>query len=126
MKFAVALVAFVAAVSAQGPVDPSKLANGWCITVTEDACVGTVAPATCGANATIASDCKAVFSSDKVCMSFQTFCTCKPLAGGEIKDISFEAFNETFTSMLLLFACQNEHTHISILVLIHFFSSPFL
>lgn len=118
MKFAAASLALVAAVSVQaiGPVDPSKLANGWCITVTEDSCVDTVAPIACGANATIASHCEAVFSSDMVCMSFKTSCTCQPKAGGEVKDISFEAFNETFSSMCLLslffcLVCLSECIH---------------
>lgn len=112
MKFAIASLALAAAVSAQaiGPVDPSKLATGWCMTVMEDACKETVGPATCGANATITTNCNAVFSSDKVCMSFDTFCTCQPKAGGEVKDISFEAFNETFSCTCLYFClivCQS-------------------
>ncbi|KAF9210529.1 hypothetical protein BGZ59_009333 [Podila verticillata] len=108
MKFAAASLALVAAVSAQaiGPVDPSKLANGWCSTVTVDSCMDTVAPTACGANSTVVSHCKAVFSSDKVCMSFTTSCTCQPQAGGAVKDISFEAFNETF-SMLPYDMCGN-------------------
>ncbi|KAF9325220.1 hypothetical protein BG006_011279 [Podila minutissima] len=100
MKFAtVASLALVAAVSAQSTVDPSKLGTGWCATVTEDACKGTIVPKVCGANATNVSSCEAVFSMDNVCMSFKTSCTCTPETGGEVKDLSFEAFNETFTIM---------------------------
>ncbi|KAF9293655.1 hypothetical protein BGZ74_011600 [Mortierella antarctica] len=100
MKFAtVASLALVAAVSAQSTVDPTKLGNGWCITVNEDACRDTIVPKVCGANATFTSSCEAVFSMDKICMSFKTSCTCTPKTGGEVKDLSFEAFNETFTIM---------------------------
>lgn len=106
MKFAtVASLALVAAVSAQSTVDPTKLGNGWCITVKEDACRDTIVPKVCGANATFTSSCEAVFSMDKICMSFKTSCTCTPKTGGEVKDLSFEAFNETFTSMWLFFVC---------------------
>ncbi|KAF9313003.1 hypothetical protein BG003_005690 [Podila horticola] len=100
MKFAtVASLALVAAVSAQSTVDPAKLANGWCMTVNEMSCQDTIVPKACGENATFAASCEAVFSLDKVCMSFKTSCTCTPKAGGELKDLSFEAFNETFTLM---------------------------
>ncbi|KAG0011028.1 hypothetical protein BGZ81_002431 [Podila clonocystis] len=72
MKFAVVTLALVAAVAAQsiGPIDPAKLANGWCMTIKEMSCEETI-----------------------------TSCTCTPKAGGELKDLSFEAFNETFTLM---------------------------
>ncbi|CAO3566134.1 unnamed protein product [Mortierella alpina] len=102
MKFTVAAatLAVIASVSAQmGPVDPAKLPLGWCMTYTEDACRDTIAPKICGANSTWTADCKSTFSSDKVCTSFQVSCTCIPLAGGEKKDISAEAFNETFSLM---------------------------
>ncbi|KAG0032397.1 hypothetical protein BGZ81_011007, partial [Podila clonocystis] len=88
MKFAtVASLAIVAAVSAQSTVDPAKLANGWCMTVNEMACEETIVPKACGANATFTSSCEAVFSLDKICMSFKTSCTCTPKAGGELKDL---------------------------------------
>ncbi|KAF9569225.1 hypothetical protein EC968_002633 [Mortierella alpina] len=105
MKFTVvaASVAVVASVSAQGvgKVDPAKLPVGWCMTYTEDACRDTIAPKVCGANSTWTTACKSTFSSDMVCTSFQVSCTCTPLAGGEQKDISAEAFNETFSRFLL-------------------------
>ncbi|KAF9947723.1 hypothetical protein BGZ72_010345 [Mortierella alpina] len=103
MKFIVAAAsfAFVASVSAQGvgKVDPAKLPIGWCMTYTEDSCGDTVAPKICGANSTWTADCNSTFSMDKVCTSFKVSCTCTPLAGGEKKDISTEAFNETFSLM---------------------------
>lgn len=97
MKIAtLSALALIAAASAQvGPVDPSKLANGWCMGV-KAGCEEDIVPAACGANATFSATCDSVFSTDKVCMSFKTSCTCSPLGSKEMKDLSFEAFNATF------------------------------
>jgi hypothetical protein len=98
MKFSVAaaILALAASVSAQsvGPVDPAKLPVGWCMMFT-DSCKETTALAQCGANSTITTDCVSTFSMDKICTSFTVSCLCTPQAGGEKKDISAAAFNET-------------------------------
>ncbi|KAG0079194.1 hypothetical protein BGZ93_000210 [Podila epicladia] len=101
MKFAFASLALVAAVSAQsvGPVDPSKLGTGWCSMYTGASCADVIVPGACGVNATFTAHCKSTFSQDKVCMDFQATCACTPKAGGELKDLSFEAFNKTFELM---------------------------
>ncbi|KAF9909816.1 hypothetical protein EC991_007987 [Linnemannia zychae] len=102
MKFsiAVASLAFAASVSAQavGPVDPAKLPTGWCM-LYKDACMEGNAVMECGANSTITTDCVSTFSMDKVCTSFTVSCLCTPKAGGEQKDVSAAAFNETFGLM---------------------------
>ncbi|KAG0331872.1 hypothetical protein BG000_010519 [Podila horticola] len=60
----------------------------------------TIVPKACGDNVTLAAYLyEAVLFMDKACMSFKTSCTCTPKAGSEIKDLSFEAFNKTFTLM---------------------------
>ncbi|KAG0347119.1 hypothetical protein BG004_008454 [Podila humilis] len=99
MKFVAVALAFVAAVSAQGSVDPSKLGTGWCSVYTDDSCKDVIAPAACGANSTLVSHCASTFSMDMVCMKFDVSCTCTPKEGGEKKDLSTEAFNETFKLM---------------------------
>ncbi|KAG0049486.1 hypothetical protein BGZ83_005737 [Gryganskiella cystojenkinii] len=109
MKIAtLSALVLVAVASAQvGPVDPSKLANGWCMGVIAE-CEETVAPKACGANATFSSSCEAVFSTDKICMSFKTSCTCSALGSKEIKDVSFEAFNATFSGPMASYGmCGN-------------------
>ncbi|KAF9156516.1 hypothetical protein DFQ27_009640 [Actinomortierella ambigua] len=109
MKIAtLSALALVAAASAQvGPVDPAKLANGWCMGVTAG-CEEEIVPAACGANATMAASCQAVFSTDKICMSFKTSCTCSPLGSKEVKDLSFEAYNATFSGPMASYGmCGN-------------------
>ncbi|KAF9130640.1 hypothetical protein BGW39_002824 [Mortierella sp. 14UC] len=102
MKFSVAVasLALAASVSAQaiGPVDPAKLPTGWCM-LYKDACNEGNAVMECGANSTITTDCVSTFSMDKVCTSFTVSCLCTPKAGGEQKDVSAAAFNETFGLM---------------------------
>ncbi|GJJ69253.1 hypothetical protein EMPS_01599 [Entomortierella parvispora] len=109
MKIAtLSALALVAVASAQvGPVDPSKLANGWCMGVTAG-CEEDVVPVACGANATFAASCEAVFSTDKICMSFKTSCTCSAKDSKETKDLSFEAFNATFSGPMASYGmCNN-------------------
>ncbi|KAG0270987.1 hypothetical protein BGZ95_001277 [Linnemannia exigua] len=102
MKFSVAVasLALAASVSAQsvGPVDPAKLPAGWCM-LYKDACAEGAVVNECGANSTFTTECASTFSMDKVCTSFTVSCLCTPKAGGEQKDVSAIAFNETFGLM---------------------------
>ncbi|KAH7042429.1 hypothetical protein BKA57DRAFT_518487 [Linnemannia elongata] len=97
---AVATLALAASVSAQaiGPVDPAKLPTGWCSMYT-GTCEESTILSECGANSTYTSHCVSTFSTDKVCTSFSVSCVCTPLAGGDKKDVSALALNETVTSM---------------------------
>ncbi|KAF9407872.1 hypothetical protein BGZ94_002533 [Podila epigama] len=101
MKIAAALATFTlaAVASAQGPVDPAKLGNGWCVLYSGSSCEDEIVPTFCGANATFATTCKSTFSQDKICMSFEASCTCTPLNGTKALDLSTEAFNKTFEIM---------------------------
>ncbi|KAG0286816.1 hypothetical protein BGZ96_009150 [Linnemannia gamsii] len=102
MKIAVAIatLALAASVSAQsiGPVDPAKLPTGWCSMYT-GTCEESTIITECGANSTFTASCHSTFSLDKVCTSFTVSCVCTPLAGGEKKDISAKALNETVSEM---------------------------
>ncbi|KAG0377866.1 hypothetical protein BGX24_005288 [Mortierella sp. AD032] len=102
MKFSVvvASLALAAVVSAQnvGPVDPAKLPTGWC-SMYKGTCTEVTAVAQCGANSTFVTDCVSTFSMDKICTSFNVSCLCTPKAGGEQKDISAQALNDTITDM---------------------------
>lgn len=108
MKIAVAVatLAFAASVSAQaiGPVDPAKLPTGWCSMYT-GTCEESTIITECGANSTYTAHCVSTFSTDKVCTSFTVSCVCTPQAGGDKKDVSAQALNETVTSM---FSLRNE------------------
>ncbi|KAF9978136.1 hypothetical protein BGZ65_007103 [Modicella reniformis] len=95
---AIASMALIATVSAQGPVDPAKLPKGWCMVYTDGACAEGVVPTLCGANSSYTSSCISTFSMDKVCTSFNISCVCTPL-NGQQKDISMEALNKTFDLM---------------------------
>lgn len=105
MKIAVAVatLALAASVSAQaiGPVDPAKLPTGWCSMYT-GTCEESTVITECGANATYTTHCFSQFSTDKVCTSFSVSCVCTPKAGGDKKDISDKALNETVTGMFFL------------------------
>ncbi|KAF9082588.1 hypothetical protein BGX23_012317 [Mortierella sp. AD031] len=101
MKFAVAVasLALAASVSVQavGSVDPAKLPTGWCLSY-KGACQDSTIETACGANSTFTTSCVSTFD-DKVCTSFSVSCACTPNAGGEQKDVSAEAFNQTFVDM---------------------------
>ncbi|KAF9547568.1 hypothetical protein EC957_008224 [Mortierella hygrophila] len=102
MKIAavVAILALTASVSAQsvGPVDPAKLPTGWCSMYT-GTCEESTIITECGANSTYTAHCVSKFSTDKVCTAFTVSCVCTPSAGGELKDISAQALNETLNTM---------------------------
>lgn len=106
MKIAVAIatLALAASVSAQsiGPVDPAKLPTGWC-SMYMGTCEESTIIAECGANSTFTTHCLSTFSLDKVCTSFTVSCVCTPKAGGEKKDISAKALNETVSGMCFYF-----------------------
>ncbi|KAF9356620.1 hypothetical protein BGX34_009845 [Mortierella sp. NVP85] len=102
---AVASLALIATVSAQGPVDPAKLPKGWCMFYTESVCAEEIVPASCGANSSYSSSCISTFSNDKVCTSFNVSCVCTPTSGGQQKDVSMDALNRTFGLMHNL--CEN-------------------
>lgn len=93
---AVASLALIGTVSAQGHVDPAKLPKGWCIFYTESVCAEEIVPASCGTNSSYSSSCISTFSNDKVCTSFNISCVCTPTSGGQQKDVSMDALNRTF------------------------------
>ncbi|KAF9129051.1 hypothetical protein BGX30_014112 [Mortierella sp. GBA39] len=97
---AVAILALTASVSAQsvGPVDPAKLPTGWCSMYT-GTCEESTIIKECGANSTYTAHCVSKFSTDKVCTAFTVSCVCTPSAGGDLKDVSAQALNETVTDM---------------------------
>ncbi|KAF9437592.1 hypothetical protein BGZ76_000116 [Entomortierella beljakovae] len=109
MKSFVPLTALmaIASVSAIGRVDPKKLPFGWCSSYTDNGCIGGAVVKACGANATYTASCNSTFSDDFVCTSFKLSCLCTPKEGGEQKDISLEALNETFILMPSPKMCPN-------------------